>query len=219
MDRDETFTHTHTRIQTQTCYHSVTTTTTFLSPHNRRTYLQITLQPTLIWPFRSSATNTRRRHGTHAGKQRRVKALRCRSRSRRLTPSADTSSPAAVKGFQEVTLLLAGSVRPAGGQTPSWAKHTFKPRSASTNKPGAKLTFSEDLGVRSAYCFSKPRVYGAAPLARSLHFTKTTREPRRRCEWLTESTTVEHGKLKCQITLAIQLPERAVLGGRCENAT
>lgn len=102
MDRDETFTHTHTRIQTQTCYHSVTTTTTFLSPHNRRTYLQITLQPTLIWPFRSSATNTRRRHGTHAGKQRRVKALRCRSRSRRLTPSADTSSPAAVKGFQEV---------------------------------------------------------------------------------------------------------------------
>lgn len=36
-----------------------------------------------------------------------------------------TSSSAAVKGFQEVTLLLAGSICPAGRQTPSWSNpHT-----------------------------------------------------------------------------------------------
>lgn len=186
----------------------------------------MTLQTHWLWRFVYSATrlhtaeNRNTPHG-YARILRRVNAFRCRSRSHRMSPSSappGTSSSAAVKGFQEVTLLLAGSLCPAGGKA-----HLEQTTHTRSDRQQKKTTRRETYFQQGPRWQIRVMFLQTSCLRRSSRSLSPLHKDDGRASqtvWVTESTTVEHGKLKCQITLAIQLRERAVLlGGRKESAT
>lgn len=118
------------------------------------------------------------RRGTHtpAACSPRVSALRRRSRQQHL--AADTpSSSAAPKGSREVTLLLAGSLRPAGG-----SRSSAKPRLQQHDTHRKRTTmletyfaFGSRRRIHVCVC-PKRRVHGACERC-----SEATREPRGRC--------------------------------------